>query len=215
MANAVAIPGQPGRILTKTGDVIQQETTYEGDFWDTVEFVTFAAGTNKYVFKDQSNKELHHTNLSQPKRIPSKATIKLMRIGVLVRNWCGAAARPSPEDVVVMYDRCTLKFVLGSTNLIAEGLLLQFPSGLGLTGVSTANDFTVLANGVASSAAAPRLEEQQDIDDSVDLNCALRTDAQTWLSADSGQPTMIGNGVLAHIEATVFLHGIITKPLGG
>lgn len=216
---AIPVPEQPGRVfLPASGQVIQQDQVYEGDFYDTVEFTSFAAAGFKDVFKDQStgsgNKDVHLTNITQTKRIPSYAKLKLQRIGVHVRQWVGSA-RPDPEDVVALYELGFLRFSLGSTNLIAEGPLLTFQSGLGVQGVSNRNDFSALTLGVAASTAAPRLLESPDISDKVDLNCRITVGNNEALNAsDNTQPTMQGNGTYAHILATVFAHGIITRPLG-
>ena len=217
MASAIPVPEQPGRLfIPATGDVIQQESQYEGDYYDTVEFTSFAVGQKQDAFKVQTNKELHHTNMTQVKRIPSMAKIKVLRISAHVRQWVGGA-RPSPDDVVALYELGNLRFLLGSTNVIAEGPLLAFPGGIGVTGVSNSSDFSILTLGVPSAAAAPKLLEQQDINDKMDLNCVIRTDAQTWLTIDNGQPGLVGNGVAAgsgHIAVSVLLHGLIVRPLG-
>lgn len=214
MASAVPVPEQPGRLyIPATGSVVQQDQQYEGDFYDTVEFTSFAVGAAKLPFKDQTNKDLQFTNLTQTKRIPSYAKLKLQRLGVHVRQW-DITARPSPEDVVCLYEMTSLRFTLGQTNLIAEGPLLVYSSGLGLTGVSTANNFSVLSNGVASQAAAPRLREESDISDKIDLNCRLEVGSNAAWSSTT-QPTIVGNlAGQASILCSVFLHGIITRPLG-
>lgn len=214
MASAIPVPEQPGRIyIPATGSVVQQDQQYEGDFYDTVEFVNFTAGSYKLPFKDQADKSLQFTNLTQTKRIPSYAKLKLQRLGVHVRQWDGADM-PSEKDVVCLYDMAHLRFTLGQTNLIAEGPLLTFQSGLGLTGVSTANDFSVLGNGVASQAAAPRLREESDISDKIDLNCRIEIgNNDAW--ASTTQPSMVGNKAgVASIKVTTLLHGVITRPLG-
>jgi hypothetical protein len=214
MASAVPVPEQPGRLyIPATGSVVQQDQQYEGDFYDTNEFTTFAVGTAKVYFNSQTNKDLQFTNLTQTKRIPSYAKLKLQRLGVHVRQW-DITARPSPEDVVCLYEMSALRFTLGQTNLIAEGPLLTYSSGLGITGVSTANNFSVLSNGVASYAAAPRLREESDISDKIDLNCQVTIGSNLAWSATT-QPTIVGNlAGQPSILATVLLHGIITRPLG-
>lgn len=214
MASAVPVPEQPGRLyIPSTGSVVQQDQQYEGDFYDTVEFTSFAVGQAKLPFKDQTNKDLQFTNLTQTKRIPSYAKLKLQRLGVHVRQW-DITARPSENDVLCLYEMASLRFTLGQTNLIAEGPLLVYASGLGVTGVSNANDFSALSNGVASQAAAPRLREESDISDKIDLNCRIEVGSNNAWSATT-QPTIVGNKAgQASILATVLLHGIITRPLG-
>jgi hypothetical protein len=214
MASAVPVPEQPGRIyIPATGSVVQQDQTYEGDFYDTVEFTSFAVGQVKLPFKDQSNKDLQFTNLTQTKRIPSYAKLKLQRLGVHVRQW-DISARPSPEDVVCLYEMASLRFTLGQTNLIAEGPLLMYASGLGITGVSTANNFSVLSNGVPSQAAAPRLREESDISDKIDINCRIEVGSNAAWSATT-QPTIVGNGAgVASALISVAMHGLIVRPLG-
>ncbi len=215
MASAVPVPEQPGRLyIPSTGSVVQQDQQYEGDFYDTVEFTSFAVGQNKLPFRDQANKDLQFTNLTQTKRIPSYAKLKLQRLGVHIRQW-DIASRPSPEDVICMYEMGHLRFTLGQTNLIAEGPLLTYASGLGVTGVTTANNFTALSNGVASQAAAPRLREESDISDKIDLNCRVEIGSNlAW--ATTTQPSIVGNvgAGTASLLVTVLLHGIITRPLG-
>jgi len=214
MASAVPVPEQPGRLyIPATGSVVQQDQTYEGSYYDTVEFTSFAVGQVKYPFKDQSNKDLQYTNLTQTKRIPSYAKLKMQRVGVHIHQWAGTA-RPSPEDVVCLYTMGSLRLVLGQTNLIAEGSLIKFASGLGVTGVTTANNFTVLSNGVASQAAAPRLREESDLSDKVDINCNITIGSNLCLGTTT-QPTIVGNlAGVASILAMVEMHGIVTRPLG-
>lgn len=215
MASAVPVPEQPGRLyIPSTGSVVQQDQQYEGDFYDTVEFVSFAVGQSRLPFRDQANKDLQFTNLTQTKRIPSYAKLKLQRLGVHVRQW-DIASRPSQEDVICIYEMAHLRFTLGQTNLIAEGPLLTFASGLGVTGLSTSNNFSALSNGVASQAAAPRLREESDISDKIDLNCRIEIGSNlAW--ATTTQPTIVGNlgAGTASILVSVFMHGIVTRPLG-
>lgn len=223
MASAIPVPEQPGRLyIPATGNVVQQDQQYEGDFYDTAEvgatLAPFTQGSTFPIFKSQTgvsggSKDLAFTNLTQTKRIPSYAKLKLQRIGVHVRQWVGTA-RPSPEDVVAVYELTTLRFTLGQTNLIAEGPLLTFQSGLGVTGVTTANNFSALTLGVASQAAAPRLREESDINDKIDLNCNITVSSNQYLASDNTLPTLVGNGAAQHIAVSVFLHGIITRPLG-
>ena len=214
MASAVPVPEQPGRLyIPATGSVVQQDQQYEGDFYDTAEFTTFAVGTRQQYFVTQNNKDLQFTNLTQVKRIPSYAKLKLQRIGVHVRQW-DITSRPNAENVVALYEMSSLRFTLGQTNLIAEGPLLVFSAGLGITGVSTANDFSVLALGVASQAAAPRLREESDISDKIDLNAVVSIGSNLAWSTTT-QPTIAANSSgLSSILASIFLHGIITRPLG-
>ncbi len=215
MASAVPVPEQPGRLyLPSTGAVIQQDQQYEGAFYDTNEFTSFAVGQAKLPFKDQANKTLNFTNLTQTKRIPSYAKLKLQRVGVHVRQW-DIASRPSPEDVICLYEMGFLRFTLGQTNLVAEGPLLKFQSGLGITGISTANNFSALSNGVAAQSAAPRLREESDVSDKIDLNCRIEIgDNTAW--GTTTQPTIVGNlgAGTASILVTTELQGIITRPLG-
>jgi len=215
MASAIPVPEQPGRLfIPSTGSVVQQDQQYEGDFYDTVEFTSFAVGQAKLPFKDQSNKDLPFTNLTQTKRIPSYAKLKLQRLGVHVRQW-DIASRPSPEDVICLYEMASLRFTLGQTNLVAEGPLLVYSSGLGVTGISNSNNFNALTNGVASQAASPRLREESDISDKIDLNCRIEIGSNlAW--GTTTQPTIVGNlgAGTASILVTVLLHGVITRPLG-
>jgi len=215
MAAAIPVPGSPGRMFIPSANaVVQQDQNYEGSFYDTVELTTFADGTTKQVFKDQQNKHLSKTNLTQARRIPSHATLKLQRIGVHVRQLAGSS-RPSPEDVIAVYEMGTLVFSLGKTNLLAEGCLLHFQSGLGVTGLSTANDFSALTLGVASQAAAPRLLKEADVDSNIDLNCQIQMGNNDYCGVDTAEPTIVGNvGGSAHIEVLVDIHGIINRPLG-
>jgi hypothetical protein len=214
MASAVPVPEQPGRLyIPATGSVVQQDQNYEGDFYDTVEFTSFAVGQAKLPFKDQTGKDLQFTNLTQTKRIPSYAKLKLMRVGVHVRQW-DITARPSPEDVICLYEMGFMRLTLGQTNLIAEGPLLTFASGLGVTGVSTANNFTALSNGVPSQAAAPRLREESDISDKIDINCRVEIGSNAAWSVTT-QPTIAGN--LAGTSSAlvmVAMHGLVQRPLG-
>lgn len=215
MASAIPVPEQPGRLyLPETGTVVQQDQQYEGAVYDTSEFTSFVAGTNVLPFAVQTNKTTQFTNLSQPKRLQSYIKLKLQRVGVHVRQWAGAS-RPSQEDVICLYEMAFLRFSLGQTNLIAEGPLLKFQSGLGITGISTANNFSALSNGIASQAAAPRLREESDISDKIDLNCRIEIGNNLGWSLNT-QPTIVGNlgAGTAQILVTTELAGILTRPLG-
>lgn len=214
MANAIPVPEQPGRLyLPASNSVIQQDQSYEGSLYDCVEFTTFADGTTKYPFKDQTDKSLNKTNLNQAKRIPSYSKLKLQRVGVHVSQWVGTAAT-SALDTLAAYEMISLSFTLGKTNLIAEGVLLHFQSGLGVTGSSVVNNFSALTLGVASQAAAPRLLQEADINDKVDMNCTLQAGNNLYMGTDDTNPTMAGNGTGTHIEIRTDLHGIVTRPLG-
>lgn len=214
-ASIVPVPGKPGKVyVPSTGTVSEQTQQYEGSYFDTVEFNSFAVGQKEEPFRNPNLKELQHTNLTKERRLPSDARLKLQRVAVDVRRLAGTS-RPSPEDVNVVYELANFSFKLGKTFTVSEGPVSFFPGGRGLAGLSTEPGFSVLSNGVPAMTGAPILREQPDITDGMDLNSKITFDEQTWLTVDDGQPAMVGNvGGSALILVTVELFGIITTPLG-
>lgn len=214
-ASIIPVPGKPGKVFVpSTGTVAEQTSQYEGAYYDTVEFNAFTVGTKKQPFRSPNDKNLQHTNLSRERRLPQDARLKLTRVGVDVRRLAGTS-RPDVEDVNALYEIASYVFKLGKTFTVCEGPANHFPSGRGLSGLSTEPGFAAISNGVPALTGAPILREQPDITDDMDLNATIELPDQTWLSVDDGQPTIVGNkGGSAIILVTNELFGIITTPLG-
>lgn len=209
--SAVPIQHQPGKLLIpSTGAVIEQTIDWDDAFFDTSEFTTFAQGKKEpFNLQDYSgSKKGHHTNITESRKIPSRYVFKILRIGVHVRQMAGSVA-PDPRDVIALYEMCTMEFKI-NTNLVTKGPLLRYQSGYGVTGPSTASDISTLHLGVPSAAAAPKLRKTHDITERDSLNVTLEIDIQTWLTQNSGQPTMQGSSVLV----SVFCDGSASRPLG-
>lgn len=208
--SAVPIKHQPGKLLIpSTGAVVEQTIDWDDAFYDTVEFASFAQSKQEpFANPNQTGKKYQHTNLTEARKIPSRYLFKIQRIGIHVRQMAGAVL-PDPADVIALYEMATLEFKI-NTNLITKGPMLRYQSGYGVTGNSTFDSLSTLTLGVPSQAAAPKLKKQHDISERDQLNATIEIDVQTWLTKNSGQPTMVGDSVLA----TLFLDGAVSRPLG-
>ena len=109
------------------------------------------------VFKNLDDKNKQHTNLTARQRIPGEHAFVLQRIGVDVLQALGSTLASAADIKEALYNGF-IEFKLGS-RLVAEGVLVSFPSGRGVTGgygsdTSAASNHA-LTNGVPSSAATP------------------------------------------------------------
>lgn len=209
--NPVAVPTKnAGELfIPALGKTIQQVEWREDDFYDTVQTdsVTPTAGSTFEYFRDLSNKNLQHTNLKTPRRIPSGSEFIMTRVG-LVPNQALGNTLLSDSDVTKLAYAATLTFKIND-RLITEGPVYKYQSGYGVTGSTTRTDTGVVTIGVPSAAAAPNLLVAQTIKDDDDLVATLEFKSNSWISGGASMPTFSSRPAV-----TLMLHGLIKKPQG-
>lgn len=202
MADLVQVPGRPGQVYNPaTGKVSKINEVFEDDIYDTIETDTGAitAGTEYLFFNSMANKKFQHANTTTAARIPSHHKLKLTRVGAHVRQVNNNADVPYADSARI-YEQFALEFKLGQ-RLVTRRPLVTYQSGYGMSGGG-------VSLGMPSHAAAPRLAETQDVDDETDLNAKAFYGGTGWTSSTTG-PSLSARALI-----TLFLHGMIAKPLG-
>ena len=204
MAGLKPVRGMQGTFELATGERVTAVETREGDFYDTIEITsqTLTAGTEFKWFDSFSNKKGTATNLSAS-TIPNEHFLELTRIGVYVRS-AAAQTLATGNNSRRIYEGGFCEFALQKSRTIAEGPAILFQAGLGITGNAT----DTVANGVASSAAAPILSVTQDITDEMTLLAKIGFPSDTWRGVQA-RPVVDGP-----TDVSCFFHGIITKAQG-
>lgn len=211
MANTLAfpVPNEPGTLfIPALGKKIKMVEWREDDFYDTVQQPAGAitAGTSLEFFRDLTSKNLQHTNLRTPRRIPAGSEFIMARLGILIAQAVGDTLATDDDTIVVSYAGA-MTFKLND-RLISEGMLVKYQTGIGVTGSTTRTATGVVTLGVPSAAAAPSLMVAQPISDTDDLMGTVDFKAATWVS---GYVTpVLSNSVLF----SIVLHGFIKKPQG-
>lgn len=202
---------KPGEFLVpELGRVIRITDVRQDDFYDTVSLALGAitAGTQKKLFDSISNKGKQHCNLTNARRIPGRNRFNLLRVGFAIRQAAGNTLALA-SDMLKVYEAGSLKFSI-NTRLVTEGPLIKYQSGYGVSGSSTENNVSLITLGTPSQVAAPRFIAAQPINDEDDLDCEVNfysIGTGTWDTTPS-MPT-----TTAHLHLSVFLHGIIEKPI--
>jgi hypothetical protein len=194
--------------IPELGKTIKLVEWREDDFYDTVQQATglSTAGTTLEYFRDLTSKNLQHTNLKTPRRIPSGSEFILQRIGVVIAQAVGATVQIAADILLAAY-AATLTFKINE-RLISEGPLFKYQSGYGMAGGTTANNTSLITTGVPSAAAAPQLLVQQTINDQADLQGTIEFKACGWL-ATTTMPTFTNAPAFG-----LMLHGLVKKPQG-
>lgn len=213
MANApIAIPGKDAGTLfiPALGVSIKQTESREDDIYDTVEQTAAAvtAGTSLELFRDLSNKNIQHVNLTTSRRIASGSEFFMNRVGVYIHQAFGATLA-TDKDMLLLAHAGSLTFKLNDRTVV-EGPLFKYQSGYGLTGSTTRNATGIVTIGVASYAAAPQLLVVQRVSDKDDVKGTIDFKNNSWLTGGSAMPTTDN----AHNLISVFLHGVIKTPVG-
>lgn len=206
---AVPVPNEPGTLfIPALGRKIKMVEWREDDFYDSVLQASGAitAGTSLEFFRDLSNKNLQHTNLRTPRRIPAGSEFIMARIGVLIAQAVGETLATDDDTIVAAYAG-SLTFKLND-RLISEGMLVKYQTGVGVTGSTTRTATGVVTLGVPSAAAAPSLMVAQPVADDDDLMGTVDFKAATWIAGYSA-PNLTNAVVF-----TILLHGFIKKPQG-
>lgn len=179
----------------------------EDDLFDVVAQPSGAvtAGTSLEYFRDLSNKNLQHTNLRTPRRIPSQSEFILQRVGVVLAQAYSNTVSNAADLIKAAY-AATLTFKIND-RVVTEGPLFKFQSGYGMQGTSTETTTSIVTTGVPSSAAAPRLLVEQVITDSADLMGTIDFKSDSWITGSAVMPTF-ANKVLVQL----MLHGLWKRP---
>lgn len=210
MADVIVPTGNAGEFeIPSLGKKIKLVEWREDSYFDTVQLdaLSPAAGSSLEFFRDLSSKNLQHTNLKTPRRIPANTEFILTRIGVVPNQALGNTL-PTDEDVIKLAYAATLSFKLND-RLIVEGPVYKFQSGLGVSGSTTRNATGIVTIGVASSGAAPSLLVAQSVKESDDLMATLDHKSNSWINGGAEMPTYT-----ARMGVTLNLHGLIKKPQG-
>lgn len=194
----------------ETGKRYQLNDVYEGAYYDTVNVAGTPDASYK-VFRDLSNKNKQHTNLSVTKRVPGEHAFVLQRIGADVLQALGSTLVSASDLKEALYNGF-LEMKLGS-RLIGEGPLVDFPPGRGVTGgygsdTSAASNHA-LTNGVPSMAANPVTMQPQLVDDKKDLNAEIKFDGASWVTSYSAMTFVAAPGIAIQVR----LFGLISKPI--
>ncbi len=192
----------------------------EDSFYDCVQVgnassnTQVSAGAKLYLFRDITSKNLPHTNLKVPRRIPAGSKLILTRIGLAVDQIVGLTVQKLADIMFIMYG-ASFTFRL-NTRLVAQGPAIHFPSGLGVQGSTTENNVSVATSGVPSVAAAPTMMVAQPVTSNDDLDAELSFDDDAWLSGNASAtagtlyPMTLSNKPVVRCV----LHGFISKPMG-
>jgi hypothetical protein len=196
-------------LIAALGRTVKLVEWREDDFYDTVVQVAGAitAGTQLVLFRDVQTKSRQHCNLVNPSRIPSGAEMVMNRVGVLINQAFGNVVAAGGDIMKIAYGG-SFTFNLNQTRLIAQGPLVKFQTGYGITGATTdttANSFTT---GVPSASAAPQLLVAQPITSTDDLGGEVRFESAAWAAGFAMPTTTVLIGI------TAFLHGLIKRPIG-
>lgn len=220
MANGIPLvvaSDQPGMFtIPALGNKSFQLTQWrEDDFYDTVwqPIGAITAGTILTYFRDVQSKSKQHCNLVNPSRLPSGSQMVLNRIGLHINQALGQQLAAG-GDILKLAHAGAFTFTLNQDRIVAQGALVKFQSGYGITGATTdttANSFTT---GVPSSASAPQLLVALPVEPTDDLGGEIRFDGAAWITAAGGAFTMPTLTSTLGVAITCFLHGLIKRPVG-
>lgn len=224
MAISIRPTGNPGEYDIGGVQKVKLVQWREGDIYDTV-LMTGAgggagaggavpAGTELILFRDVQNKDLQHTNLKTPRRLPSDSELIISRIGAYIMQSIGTFVC-TDADIIQIAHSCYFYFKVGE-RMVSEGPVLAYQSGYGVTGSTTRNATGVVTVGVASAAAAPQLLVAQPIDSTKDLDAKFRFPPADWLN--QAAPMNLGANRFPAPSMSMgmqcYLHGFIKRPHG-
>lgn len=198
-------------LIPALGQKVKLVKWKEDDYYDTVyrALGAIAAGVKLKFFTDTvTSKNLQHTNLAQQRRINSGSDMVMSRVGILINQATGNVVTDGDDMLKCAY-AASIQFKIGKERIVAEGPLVKFQTGLGMTGATTINNRGVYTTGVPSAAAAPQLLVAQPIKDSDDLYGDLTFEDGTGLNAAYVMPTTTGV-----TSFSIYLHGLIKDPSG-
>jgi len=209
MANSVVQAGaNPGELfIPSLNQTIKLVEWREDDFYDTIEVgaTTPGAGSSFDFFRDLNQKNIQHTNLKTPRRIPSGSEFIMTRIGLLIHQAVGDTVVKDTDMIKLAY-AASLTFKIND-RLISEGPAVKYQSGLGVSGATPQTAPGVVTLGVPSAAAAPSLLVAQTVTSEDDLGAVLTFANNAWIAAGSSMPTFTVRPLVS-----LMLHGLIKKP---
>lgn len=180
------LKGQPGKFIDAiTGAVYDISEMREGDKWDTIviDYGAIAAGAEYYFFRDVSRKRLVDTNFTQQSRLSAGEQVIINRIGAQIAL-AGGNVTPRPDDVKKVAENAFLRIEVNQL-LQAEGKLVTFNSGYGLSGMTQETDQGVIGIGVPATASAAKLLRTQLLTDKHEVLGYLRFYDRNWLATYS------------------------------
>ncbi len=214
----VPVKGEPGVFFNKlTGKKIHIVDWREDDKYDTVFLPPgpIQPGTSLYFFRDLQGKNLIDTNFSAPRKLPAGEEMILNRIGVQIPLAIGNVLM-TPGDIKKVAENGYLAFRINRKD-VAEGPLLRFPSGYGLSGSTNVDNDGTLSIGVPSTAAAAKLARDQYVNSDHDMDGVVTYYDRAWMRGLQGMgdpnddvgiapfPPVLERGVAIRLV----LHGLI------
>lgn len=186
MGNLRPIKGEPGKFMdTITGAIYDISEMREGDKYDTVviDDGAVAAGSEYYFFRDVQRKRLVDTNFTQQSRLSAGERVIVNRIGAQIAL-AGGDITPRPDDIKKVAENSYLRIEVNQL-LQAEGKLVTFNSGYGLSGMTQETDQGIVGIGVPSTAAAAKLLRTQLLTQDHEVLGYLRFLDRDWLATYS------------------------------
>ncbi len=204
MATLKPIPGRPGHFVDQSGKVIVLTEAREADRYDTENQATGAmtAGSQLTFFQDKTNKLEIDANFPENNKLVTGAERFVM-------EWLGVNIQPASgtniatgKDIKRIAAHGYLEFKL-NRNVVEDGPLERFPSGYGMSGMSSQTNEAVINLGVPATASVRGLKEQQVITDQHTVKCSITWQARTWLTT-STLPTLD-----SEMAIRIYTHGIL------
>lgn len=183
----------------------------EDSIYDTVNLqsgtTSTANGTELLFFDSLSNKKKRDTNLLQVHKIPAGWEVIVMKLGVYTHMTTGNTEFTG-ADVKKVYENASILVEINNTP-IADGWVLNYGVGIGLSGSTTENAQAYISPGVPSPSAAPTLLVPQNINNDHDIRGTLRFDNFSWATTSFSQPSLSVGGT-----AKLIFRGFIKRALG-
>lgn len=198
-ASVRAVPGQPGVYVNEaTGEVFKLVEFRDDDIYDTEDLASGSqsAGTKIQFFQTVSDKFAIDTNIDTARRLSKGQTMVINRVWVDIPLYVGNTNITVNDIKRVTYGSYAVFKV--NKIIIAEGGPYKFSPGWGLTGATTENNTSIVANGVAASASKRPLEKAHYITDDHDLTGELEFQARTW---DTDATTAPNLSTVMHVRA--------------
>lgn len=213
-----AVPGQAGTYtINATGKTVKLVQLREGDFFDTVQVqgatpYQITPGLELVLFRDLTNKNIQDMNLGSQYRIPAQNEMVITKIGVVIPQAYGAN-QTLDTDVLQTACNASMQFFINERKL-AEGALLNYPIGYGVTGSTTRNNTGVVTIGVPSPAAIPGLVVPQPIGDTDALKGSIFFKDNSWLVNNGTTTASQKSTVATNVTIRCHIHGVIRIPQG-
>ncbi len=200
------VKGKPGYFLnTITGKYTFIAEWREDNKYDTVKITgatALTAGTERNFFRDLTDKEYIHTNLTTPRRLPAGEEMLVDRAWVYMPSAIGNTVTLG-TDFKKVVEGAYIKFQINRKD-VAEGPMWMFPSGYGLAGNTSENNAALLSIGVPSTAAAAKLKREQYLTSEHDMDAVLSFKSQAGWDTNFAMATLT-----QHIQIKAGYHGTV------